>query len=67
MKVYDGAGPTGNLLATLPLGTGPSGNELLAFNPNYPDDATTYYFNLGDMLGLKKIRAPFLTPKMTIQ
>lgn len=52
LRVYDGPGPTGELLATLPLDQGAIGNELLAFNPDYPAGATTYFFNLGVMLKL---------------
>ena len=39
-------------LATLTLSSGGSSNNLLAYVPNYPSGASTYYFNLGDMLGI---------------
>ena len=54
LKVYNGAGPNGDVLAELDLrssdGSLGNSNDKLAFFPQYPTDASTYFFNLGDMI-----------------
>ena len=54
LKVYDGAGKTGTELAELHLTSSESKNDKLAFDPTSTSGGTTYYFNLGDILGVKQ-------------
>lgn len=52
LKVYNEPGPYGSTLAELDLNNGQQtrSNSKLAYYPDYPNGATTYYFNLGDMI-----------------
>lgn len=50
MKVVDSAGPYGTALATLTLRSRGARNNNLAFYPNIPPGASTYFFNLGALL-----------------
>ena len=54
LKVYDSAGPYGHKLAELKLETKGSKSDELAYYPNMPDGASTYFFNLGDLMGLNR-------------
>ena len=50
LKVYDGAGPNGQILAELRLYPQGRVTDKLAYCPNVPDGATTYVFNLGALI-----------------
>ena len=50
LKVYDGAGPNGQILAQLSLIRGGMKDNFLAYCPNVPAGATTYVFNLGVLI-----------------
>ena len=52
LKVYDDAGPNGKLLGSLELTSSGNKNDVLAYLNDYPSGATTYLFNLGDMMNL---------------
>ena len=50
LMVYDSAGPYGQKLAELRLETQGSKTDKLAYYPNMPADASTYFFNLGALM-----------------
>ena len=52
--MLDGAGPGGKQLASLALSQAGARNDKVAFEPYYPRGGSTYFFNLGDMLGAKR-------------
>lgn len=59
LQVHDGAGGTeGRKLAELTLRNEgkliTDDKKLLGYEPNYPSESSTYYFNLGDLLGAKR-------------
>ena len=50
MKVLDSAGPYGRELARLILSSRGATSDKLAFYPNMPPGASTYFFNLGALI-----------------